>query len=88
MADQTEMKEVGAGQTPQHVLTEADGEDSSNVSDEVKAGFTASDQRDMQRMGKKQELRVSTAAFHMILKMLTWDRGTSGLLVQLALPPA
>ena len=61
MADQTEMKEIGVGQTPHHVLAETDAEALSDLSDDVKQGFTASDQRDMQRMGKKQELRVSIA---------------------------
>lgn len=57
-ADQVSLKELGAGQAPHHELRETDGEAASDVADEVKVGFTQSDQRDMQRMGKKQELRV------------------------------
>ncbi|PLB44406.1 amino acid transporter [Aspergillus steynii IBT 23096] len=77
IADQTEMKEVGAGHAPHHVLAETDGEASSDISNEVKVGFTASDQRDMQRMGKKQELRrnfriVSTIGFTTCV-MGTWE---------------
>lgn len=35
------------------------------------SGYTRNDQRDMQRMGKKQELMVS-AAFRQVTSSLTW----------------
>ncbi|KAE8158134.1 amino acid permease-domain-containing protein [Aspergillus tamarii] len=53
---QLELKEVGSARSP-HV-EERNGSLDPDLSDDVKAGFTVNDQRDMQRMGKKQELRL------------------------------
>lgn len=56
---QVELKNIGSDRTA-HVLTEVESGAcfEPDVSDEVKKGFTVQDQRDMHRMGKKQELRV------------------------------
>ncbi|KAE8349947.1 amino acid transporter [Aspergillus coremiiformis] len=54
-----ELKETISDRDP-HVHAEPDREAcvETDISDEVKKGFTLNDQRDMHRMGKKQELRV------------------------------
>ncbi|THC93737.1 hypothetical protein EYZ11_006777 [Aspergillus tanneri] len=59
MPDHHELKGISVGQGPRHELSEMHEEVHQDVSNEVKTGFTLNDQRDMQRMGKKQEMRVS-----------------------------
>ncbi|RAQ73426.1 amino acid transporter [Aspergillus flavus] len=75
---QVELKNIGSDRTA-HVLTEVESGAcfEPDVSDEVKKGFTVQDQRDMHRMGKKQELRrnfrlISTIGFTTCV-MGTWE---------------
>ncbi|PIG79407.1 amino acid transporter [Aspergillus arachidicola] len=72
---QLELKDIGSAHSPR--VEERNGCLDPDLSDDVKAGFTVNDQRDMQRMGKKQELRrnfrmASTIGFTTCV-MGTWE---------------
>ena len=86
--ERLELKEVGSDRTP-HVEAMPDTRECliDDVSKDVRTGFTVNDQRDMHRMGKKQEMRVCiqpACTFQGTALML--KRGTSGLSVPLASP--
>ncbi|UDD64839.1 hypothetical protein AFCA_012041 [Aspergillus flavus] len=66
---QLELKDIGSARSP-HV-EERNGSLDPDLSDDVKAGFTVNDQRDMQRMGKKQELRVCISGVYGFPTVLT-----------------
>lgn len=66
---QLELKDIGSARSP-HVEERNDSLDP-DLSDDVKAGFTVNDQRDMQRMGKKQELRVCISGVYGFPTVLT-----------------
>ncbi|KNG84805.1 amino acid transporter [Aspergillus nomiae NRRL 13137] len=76
--ERLELKEVGSDRTP-HVEEMPDTRECliDDVSKDVRTGFTMNDQRDMHRMGKKQELRrnfrlISTIGFTTCI-MGTWE---------------
>ncbi|KAF7595508.1 hypothetical protein BBP40_005844 [Aspergillus hancockii] len=75
---QLELKEIGSGHAPQvRMGSDREACPDRGIAEEVKRGFTINDQRDMQRMGKKQELRrnfrlISTIGFTTCV-MGTWE---------------
>ncbi|KAE8404883.1 amino acid transporter [Aspergillus pseudonomiae] len=76
--ERLELKEVGSDRTP-HVEAMPDTRECliDDVSKDVRTGFTVNDQRDMHRMGKKQEMRrnfrlISTIGFTTCI-MGTWE---------------
>ena len=76
MADQYEMAK-GVTVTSQEQGENAGINDFDHLADAVKEGFTVNDQRDMQRMGKKQEFRrnfhfLTTVGFTCCV-MGTWE---------------